>query len=323
VVSLAGKWFSFGGPLKGYAGLVVALTWCIIVLGQQELDDSDKIRELTTWRVCMTVSGVVYVVTASGIILPTFATRQVEKSLGHAIQCGLKTCVTNMQAALSDHDSKEVSHENFPMREEVAKAKPMLTNAEAEWYLVPRKVQILNGLHSQVEIMVEAVEICEAVAKELARKNTAARWCLNPSDGCRQELAASLDACFETLSFFASTLQSLLTGELKEHEAPECRKVRVRLEKNFAALRAFAFHEGAVAGLMDDGLMLFWALVFALDNLLQECERLATIAELAETTPESVADEVTLFASSLGDDTLRKAGDSVPVKIQLPGATES
>lgn len=65
----------------------------------------------------------------------------------------------------------------------------------------------------------------------------------------------------------------------------------------------------------------FWALVFALDNLLQECETLARIAEMAENTSEFIVDEVKPFASPSSpscDDTLRKVGDTESEKTQVP-----
>jgi hypothetical protein len=294
-----------------------------VVLGKKDLDDVGDIITLAAWRVGMTISGVLFVVLGSAAILPTYATRRFEKGLGNAMKSGLETCVGALKDAMPDRSCLDTPARGSTMRGALAQLRPMLEEVEAEWLFVRRKVDKSKDLLCQSEAMVDAIEMCEAVANELVvmKTSSAMRWCLNCCDGRGEELTLALDECFQILSMFASDLHSFLdhSGAVQLGFT----RIRTRLHKAFTLVRASAFYQGAMVELMSDGIMNFWAFIFAIENLLQECETLGVLI-LGETHKaldvSQGPGDVAPFVLPRAEDNLRDAAKLHSEQAGLPGA---
>eukprot|EP00747_Dinoflagellata_sp_TGD_P201176 gnl/TRDRNA2_/TRDRNA2_74651_c0_seq1.p1 gnl/TRDRNA2_/TRDRNA2_74651_c0~~gnl/TRDRNA2_/TRDRNA2_74651_c0_seq1.p1 ORF type:complete len:228 (+),score=31.10 gnl/TRDRNA2_/TRDRNA2_74651_c0_seq1:110-793(+) len=180
---------------------------------------------------------------------------------------------------MPDCSSPGKSVGNSAVRAAVAGIRPKLEEAEAELLFVQRRVNRLDKLLDETGAIVDAIELCEGLAKELKVKPTdsAMKWCLDCCDGRGQKLTESLDECFQMLLMFASSLHSFLHGHQNASKVPDLEEVRIRLHQAFSAVRDGAFEQSKIVELMDAGLMIFWAFIFALENLLQECEKLTAV----------------------------------------------
>lgn len=302
------------GPLPGYGGLIIGVTWCIVALGGVELNNPYEFNEVPIWRIAMTGMGVLFVLAASFLVLPIHATRLYEAHVRDALQCGTEACVSSLRFFIQEvfAPPNPAADENAPatpsiasrdelasarrnidlMKLSLAAAKDMLAVAHSERPLVKPFLDGLDRLQSLVEKFANSAAVCvHMVSKASAIAQAGApKFCLTSFDA---SLRLRFEHCFEAWGRSKSYLDLLLQGRslpaewatefrgpvpAEDEEAkkpvPELDEAKDCFYESFRAVRTAAFAQGKLPVFSSRGLVEFWALVYSFDEFMDTCVQL-------------------------------------------------
>jgi len=316
IVAGATKYQMARGPLTGYAGGVMGLSWCIVALGSWDTFNEKAWYDAALWRLVMTTAGSVYCILVSVMLFPNHATKLFEQGIADALVCGIEAGVSTLENALepvqaaqpgeatAEANAEAQEHLAF-MLTTLAQTSKQLVKLDAERPFVSRHVsdlpavqQCTDRVASMAQVLVaEAVAVCDPASAQVKRH------LLVGMNALSTELQQSLVQCCKAIRTFAHVAANLIhparkLGRSRVHDisadsAITLKVARSKVEAAFSAVRGEIIAEGQLPTLLEQGLENCYSLLFVLDEFLAACMEL----EDKISGPE----DCTVVKSNLGD----------------------
>lgn len=278
IVAGVAKYLSICGPLYDYSGLIVGLTWCILVLGNWELKDQSMVLELIFWRIIMTISGVVWVILGSFLIIPNHATRNFESKISEALLCSTEVCVQSLRGSLSSEPTNASQNAKLSfMQATLGETRRLLLEVEAEGFLVKRRVAELRKVQERAEMLANATAVCAAVGREIGPNANAGaiEYCLSSDTTGGEDLQEAFSEGFNALRACTSKLVDKFNARHSMHYARRYSlgevslvEAKANLYNSFCTVRSCMFRAGDLSKVMYQGLRFFWAVIYSMDDFL-------------------------------------------------------
>jgi len=314
IVSALAKYLSIHGPLRGYAGLIVGVTWCILVLADWKDGSSDRVRDIVLWRNLLTFCGVCYVVVMSLLVIPNHATRLVEVGICDVLIGTTDICMIALESLLPSNtplpsftveSQKEKNRKSVEeLQASLANTKKLIVEAEGEWYLVKRRVTNLQGLQNHMTTLVNLTAVCNSIAESAAQtcKAGASEYYLQKSKGLGKNLEQDIASCISAMRHFVRSATSVLQGSKQGRDSQKFARAHEDLLSTVFAVRRVAWDEGAFDELQQQGLDNFMAMIYSIDEFFKECMQVEAVifGSLPPATERS--DDLTIVATADEDE---------------------
>lgn len=311
IITFFGKLASTS-PKIGYAGQVFGLTWDIVVWSTWVSGSSDfyDALELGAWRMSMTTLGTVLSVIGALLLFPAHATRQLENRIAETILCTTEMSVLSMEHHLqhlctegekscdlgcTDTADEDVtmlcSHSNLEasVRQSAAQRNALFTEAQAERWLVHRRVMNLAALQASSASLLTVAASTESIGHaSCPEEYLAAGHFLSSSYVNGPLLHKSICKVIGLLRDEAVSLALLLQGVRAPHRKLGQNRLRSavrKLERHFRMNRKEILAQGKMPSLYPVGLLCFYAQMHGLSQYADEWMKLTD-----ELFPPSEAD---------------------------------
>lgn len=99
ILAFIGKLLSFH-PNVGYAGSVMAFSWFICMLGSLHIDDQTTLLTSVSYRMILTVAGVIASYVLSALLFPSFSSSQLKRAVSKALITSAQLAVDGIKGVM-------------------------------------------------------------------------------------------------------------------------------------------------------------------------------------------------------------------------------